>query len=463
MAPLSTSRTWDDRRSGQEWWRREAADHGRAGAQTAVTDERSDGSPAAFGALMAFTAILLLAPQTIIPVAESFRPALLAAGVGVTALLAHRFARRQALTTPSREMWIAAILAAWAVATLPLSRWPGGSFEFVFGIYLKSLIVFWLLANTLDTTGRLRRLVWALSAMAVPLAMGAIWNFLSGDYLPGAPNEKRISGYDAPLTQNPNDLALMLNLLLPLGLGLLLTRPKPMLRGLLAIGLALDVVAIILTFSRAGFLTLGVTAFVYLWKLRRGRERGWMFLAFALALLCLPLLPAGYTARLATITNADSDPTGSSQERREAMLAAISWVVRNPVIGAGVGQNMLALNAERGAKWRVVHNVYLQYAVELGLPGLVLFLMLLGACLRAMGRLEESARGDPARRELFHLAGALRASLIAFSFAALFHPVAYHFYFYYVAGMAVALKTIGERSNRRLTEPAGFSPRGRLC
>lgn len=463
MASPSASKTWDDRRPGPEWWRREPADSGRPGTRAVAIDERTDGSPVAFGALMAFTGILLLAPQTIIPAAELLRPALLAAAVAVTALVAHRFARRQALSTPSREVWIAATLAAWAVATLPLSRWPGGSFEFVFGIYLKSLIVFWLLANTVDTTGRLRRLVWALSAMAVPLAMVAIWNFLSGDYVPGAPREKRIIGYDAPLTSNPNDLALMLNLLLPLGVGLLLTRPKPMLRTFLAAALALDVVAIILTFSRAGFLTLAVTALVYLWKLRRGPERGWMFLALVVAIACLPLLPAGYGARLATITNADSDPTGSSQERREAMLAAVSWVVHNPVIGAGVGQNMLALNAERGAKWRAVHNVYLQYAVELGVPGLVLFLMLLAACVRAMGRLEETTRGDPALRDVFHLAGALRASLIAFSFAALFHPVAYHFYFYYVAGMAVALKTMWERSNRPLTEPAGLAREARRC
>ena len=32
---------------------------------------------------------------------------------------------------------------------------------------------------------------------------------------------------------------------------------------------------------------------------------------------------------------------------------------------------------------------------------------------------------------------------VAFAVAALFHPVGYHMYFYYMAGMAVAVRVIG--------------------
>ena len=38
------------------------------------------------------------------------------------------------------------------------------------------------------------------------------------------------------------------------------------------------------------------------------------------------------------------------------------------------------------------------------------------------------------------MAGAVRISLIAFGVAAFFYPVAYYFYFYYLAGLAVALR-----------------------
>jgi O-antigen ligase len=445
------SRTWvDDQAPRLEWWRRDSVVAATPTESGVAAGERPGESRLPFWALMAFTVILLLSPQqTVLPDLAPLRPALVTAGLAVISLLYHRFIRREPLTIASGEMWIATCLMAWSIITVPVSRWPGGSLAFLFDTYLKSLVIFWLLANAVTSLQRIRRLVTLLSVLAVPLAIVAVWNFLSGEFVPGAPAERRIVGYDAPLTHNPNDLALMLNLLVPLGIGLLLSRPRPLFRALLACGLVLDVLAIILTFSRAGFLTLVVIALAYLWKLRRGRERGWVMIAFVVAVACLPLLPAGYTARLATITDANSDPTGSSQERRQAMLAAVSWVARHPVVGSGIGQNMLALNIERGPAWRVVHNVYLQHAVELGLPGIILFLMLLGAVLRSTARVEQEAAGDPAAEEVWRLAGALRVSLIAFSFAALFHPVAYQFYFYYMAGLALALKTIWDRSRPR--------------
>ena len=88
------------------------------------------------------------------------------------------------------------------------------------------------------------------------------------------------------------------------------------------------------------------------------------------------ILPTGYTQRLTTITDIASDPTGSAQGRWVDLAVAADIVTRTPVVGVGLGQNVLALNRERGPTWRMVHNVYLQYAVDLGVPGLLLFLWL---------------------------------------------------------------------------------------
>src|SRR5262249_2209368 len=102
----------------------------------------------------------------------------------------------------------------------------------------------------------------------------------------------------------------------------------------------------------------------------------------------LPFLPAGYAKRLATVTNTSADTTGSAQARWEDTVSAIHYIAKNPIIGAGIGQDILALNEERGLRWRSVHNVFLQQGVELGLPGLVLFVLLLSSCLRAALALE---------------------------------------------------------------------------
>lgn len=428
-------------RGVSDWWRR--AEPAREVA--AVPEEHIPDSRLAYWGLLAFTFFVLVSPQNIIPALAPLRLALVSAATTVLALVAYRLMHGQPLTINTREIWLGGVLGAWSIATIPMSLWPGGSLAFFVDIYLKSLVTFWLLANVLNTTARLRRMAWVLTLLAVPLAATGVQNFLSGEFLPEQRKVRRIFGYDAALTGNPNDLALMLNLLLPIAVALLMTRPRGWVRACLMGFIALDVVAIVVTFSRAGFLTLTVVALTYVWKLRGRPEWKWGLLALMLGLASLPFLPAGYEQRLATVMDANSDRTGSAQNRRDDSVAAIRWIGGHPLIGAGIGQDVLALNEERGAAWKAVHNVYLQYAVELGLPGLVLFVMLLVSALRSAALAARRAAGDPARAELFHLATGLHVSLIAFTFAALFYPVAYHFYFYYVAGLALAIKTVADR------------------
>jgi O-antigen ligase len=109
-------------------------------------------------------------------------------------------------------------------------------------------------------------------------------------------------------------------------------------------------------------------------------------------------------------------------------------------MGAGLGMNILVLNASVGATWRAVHNTYLEYAVDLGMPGLVLFVLLLRSCWRSVSAARRTASPETAQ-----LAEGIEISLLAFSVAAFFHPAAYEFYFYFVAGLAVAAKVVSDR------------------
>jgi O-antigen ligase len=105
---------------------------------------------------------------------------------------------------------------------------------------------------------------------------------------------------------------------------------------------------------------------------------------------------------------------------------------------------VLAMNEERGAEWIAVHNVYLEYGVDLGVPGLVLFLMVLAGCLKNVRAVQRKTKPVPALREFFYLAGGVEGSLIAFALGAMFHPVAYNFPFYYLAGLSIAATAMFE-------------------
>jgi len=427
--------------TGAGWWRPESAPTSRVPAGAFPDGAESQGdNPIPFRALLAFTFVLLVAPQSFVPGLGSLRIGMLTAAAAITAYLFDCVARRRPVVRMSRELWITSILLLWAVLTLPFSYWPGGSLSLLLEGYFKTLAIFWLLPNVVTTLPRLRRIAWALSLMSAPLAAYGIKQFLAGRFIDDG-SVKRIAAYEAPLTQNPNDLALMLNLILPLAIALFLTgRPKT--RALLLGLIALDAAAVILTFSRAGFLTLATTIALYVARLLgRPRGRGIAIAAVVLVLIAVPFLPGGYMERLSTITDIKTDPTGSAQERWADTIAALRFILHHPVVGAGVGMNILALNEVRGPEWKQVHNVYLEYAVDLGIPGLVLFVMLLLGCLRAAAGARRTAgaagSGEPAL-----LAEGLQASLIAFAVAAVFHPVAYHFYFYYIAGLALAARGV---------------------
>jgi hypothetical protein len=422
-----------------EWWRPELlAPEARTGA-AADADPRS--GTLAFRAVVAFTIVLVLAPQAWFPVLRPLRLAMLAAVVGIGALVIQRLAAGRPVTIVTREMVITGALAGWALLTVPMSYWPGGSTSFLLELYFKTVAIFWLLANAVDRVDRLRTVAWSLSLMAFPLALTGIRNYLSGAFLK-AGQGNRIVGYEGGLTANPNDLALMLNLILPLTLALIGQTRSPLRRGLLTFLAVLEAAGVIVTFSRAGFLTLAVILTIQLWRMARRGAMGWAVVVAAAGLSASLLLPGGYLARLGTIVDIQSDRTGSAQLRWNDSVVAARYVADHPLIGAGAGMNTLALNEARGATWTKVHNVYLEYAVDLGLPGLVLFVLLVLACLRTASSVRRRATRFPGLGELAGLAEGLQTSLTAFAVAAFFHPVAYHFYFYYLAGLAVAAEGI---------------------
>lgn len=427
------------------WWQPASA----AGVEPRPADVEVDdnaGGGVAFRALMIFMVILLLAPQNYVPALQPLRLALVAAVVGVIARLAASVHRRRALTVGGGAMAITAGLVGWAVVTAPLSYWPGGSASFLVNDYFKTVAIFWLLANAVDTLGRLGQMAWALTWLSVPLALTGLKHFLAGIFIEANHAVKRVEGYDAGLTSNPNDLALMLNLILPLSLALLVTARTAKARAWLLVVVALQASCVVVTFSRAGFITLAVVCTLFAWRLLRRGHFGWSVGLVGVALVGLALVPSGYMARLATITNIDSDVTGSAQNRWSDTLAAGQFLGDHLVVGAGIGMNALAVNEIRGEKWTEVHNAYLEYGVELGLPGLVLFLMLVAACLRTLRQVRRGTEPVPGLSRLSWLAEGLSISIVAFAVAAFFHPVAYHFYFYLLAGLAVAAGALWEKA-----------------
>jgi O-antigen ligase len=400
-------------------------------------------SPSAFVALLGFTFVLLLAPQETIPALAALHLAAVAALAAIGAHLWDRLSRGLPVLVVPRGVWPAVGLGAWALITVPFSMWPGGSISFFTDLFVKSLLICWLLPQVVDRESRLVGLVVGLCGAGAVIAATAVYHmgpmFLAGR----ADAVKEIIAFDAPLTRNPNDLALLTNLLLPLTVALVHVGRRLWMKVVCAAVVVVEVTAIVVSFSRAGFVTLAVVWIGHALRTLRGAARAAVIAAVVIVLAGPALLPEGYTQHLGTTLDVDADPTGSSQARWKDAVAASDVITDSPLVGAGLGQNILAITQLTGT-WRQVHNVYLQVGADLGLPGLALFLALLVSCLGAARSVGANIDVLRAPSPLVHIARGLELSLWAFVVAGLFHPAAYHFYIYYIGGLALAARAIRE-------------------
>ncbi|HEY3066269.1 MAG TPA: O-antigen ligase family protein [Methylomirabilota bacterium] len=396
---------------------------------------RSAGAP--FWGLMFFTFILYISPQVYMPFLQPLRLAMVSSGLAIILYLLDRLFRGGNLTVVTPPLKLAIILYVLAAASIPTSLWPGGSFELLTGDLWKSLLIFALLSNVVDTVRRMKLLLGSLACWGTFMAYSGARDFSAGQFS----GEGRIGGYESALAGNPNDFAFTLNLLIAVTLGLFFATRRTLHRVLLGIALLVMTWGVITSFSRAGFLTLLAIGLVIL--IERVRKGDMLTVGAVLALVTCAIVisPAGYGHRIYSIIDFDADPTGSARGRYEGNFVGLELIQERPLLGHGLGMNGLAF-VERGIGWTGLHNAYLQVGADLGIPALVVFVLLLWRLFQSVNMVSAQLRAGPGDRELAALTNGVRLALTAFTIGALFHPAAYHFYFFYTAGLAVSVRTI---------------------
>jgi putative inorganic carbon (hco3(-)) transporter len=224
-----------------------------------------------------------------------------------------------------------------------------------------------------------------------------------------------------------NYLATILVLLVPLAFVFASQQQRPMRRALwVGCGLLL-VLMVFLTSSRGGFVGLLAAGMVFVY-----RQRG---LAAAVGVLLLLLggvflLPTDLGERaLATIFQDSGDlPAGLETSNRAHVAlfwAALRMISDSPLIGVGPlnfkDLSTLYTGLEQG---NIAHNTFLEIAAELGLPALGVFLLVLAAAFRVLGRATR-ATGSPEAHELAGWAEGLRSGLLGFLVAGCFISAQY--------------------------------------
>jgi O-antigen ligase len=106
------------------------------------------------------------------------------------------------------------------------------------------------------------------------------------------------------------------------------------------------------------------------------------------------------------------------------------------------------------------HNAYLEIAAELGVMGLIAYLVVIFAPFRSLRRIERQTRDmrSKSEREMYWLSVSIQAALIAYMVCSFFASIQYLWYLYYTAAYAVALRQIHAAEEMESTLPNTQTP-----
>ncbi len=377
--------------------------------------------------MVVFSFLYYFRPGDIIPGLSALHLAKVTAVLALFALLME--VNRSGSKKLPVEIKLIVALFAWMVLTIPFAYWRGGSAAVVFYEFSKAVIVGLTLVMTVTRLVELRRLIvmQALGVSLMTIAAVIVNNRMQG----------RLAGIGDALLSNPNDLAMNIALNWPLCLLLLLTSRGAWKKLFWTFAMLVMIYALMATYSRAGFMALGIAILICLWEFGiRGRRIYLVGVAGLCLLGTLVVAPGNYVKRLETLVGVfqqgDYD-RGSAEARKALLIQSLQVTATHPLFGVGPG-NFPAYTG----RWLVTHNTYTQLSSECGIPALLLFLMLLWKTFRTLRQL----RRMPLSREKedTHLyTSALTASLAAYLLGAFFSSSAYELFPYYMVIYATLL------------------------
>jgi O-antigen ligase len=334
---------------------------------------------------------------------------------------------------------------------MPLALNPAEAWETFNKEFIKAIVMFIVIVNVVRTERRLKGMLLLALAVSLLLSVNALNDYRNGRF---AFEGYRITGSIGGMFGNPNDMALHLVTILPIPVTFVLSTRNYLTKVLYSFCAVLMVVAIVVTYSRGGFISLVCVAGVLAWKFGRRNRLAVLLLTIVSIALFISLVPGNYVTRIASIFDSSLDPNGSSSARSELFKRSVLVAIANPLFGIGMGNFHIVSIREA-----VTHNSYTQVAAEMGIIASVIYTMFIVAPLRRLRQIvqESSSKGRASR--FYYLAIGLQVSLIGYLVGSFFASVAYLFYVYYLVGYAVCLRRIYEadlRSGEKLS--AGTSP-----
>jgi len=359
----------------------------------------------------------------------------LAKVVGILAILAFLAELGSARRRWPRECVLLFLLLGQMFLTAPFSPvWSGGAFGVTrnFAYVVPMILVICLAVNTLPRLQRI--LFWQVVSVAVIAGVAVVKFRNAGGRLEGVLN----GNYS-----NPNDLALAIVIALPICLAFLLSSRNNLVKMAWLGCMGVMTYAVVLTASRAGILAFAVAMGVALWHFSiKGRHRYLLVVLGGLAVCALLTSGGTLKKRYEAIFNPQESGSawGSAEQRNMLLKRSIVITFEHPLFGVGPGNFEVVSGV-----WHVTHNTYTQISSETGLPGFILYMMILWC---AWSNLRQARRITRARSELGLLTASIQASLAAFLVGSFFASEGYQYFTYFLIAYTTAVYQIAKRAKQ---------------
>jgi len=337
------------------------------------------------------------------------------------------------LTTLSTEVKAILAMTMIALVTMPIAKDFSTAWMTFNDTFIKAVVIFIVMVNVLRTRERLTGLMWLSLTVAFILSWQTINLYMSGEFnAEGYRTSAEIGG----MFGNPNDMSLHLVTMIPLAVCLGMATKSRLLRLVYLTMAVIFVSANFVTYSRGGFLGLIASSVMLAWKLGRKNRLNVMAISGFIGLLVILLAPGNYGMRILSIFGLAPDEVGSRDQRRELLERSIVVTLRNPW-GIGIGNFPIV-----GIHNLVTHNAYTQVSSELGLLGLVAYVIFMVSPFRKLGAIERTEFANDEYDWFYYMAIGLQASIVAYMVSSFFVAVAYNWFIYYLIAYAVAFRRV---------------------
>src|SRR5215813_13255214 len=209
----------------------------------------------AFAGIYLFTLLMYSRPHEIMPGLFGLLPLpKIIAICSILIYVASKISAGEKLIIWTTELKMVTLLWTLGLLLAPVAASPQDSFNVLFDPLKKTLIVFAMQITLVDTRPRLRAMMGVMVFCQALYSLNSIKTFLTGGYSHMSPFQARISGWGKYLN-NPNDIACVLALMAPLSVICALSQ-RGWKRWLYFACVGVTAVAILLTYSRSGFIAL---------------------------------------------------------------------------------------------------------------------------------------------------------------------------------------------------------------